>query len=101
METTTPLPSWLLHPIARRHMEHLTRTRQAQYQLLAWRVQDSLADIGLIHQDYSIAGGRVVHIPEVITASAWPPANVVIRMLRARRTKTSQHVPARSRNTLA
>jgi hypothetical protein len=101
METRTPRPSWLLHPRARRHMEHLTRTRQAQYQLLAWRVQDSLADIGLIHQDYSIAGGRVVHIPEVITASAWPPANVVIRMLRARRPKTSQHVPARSRNTLA
>ena|SRR5581483_6217928 len=81
METTTSLPSWLVHPIARRRMEHLARIRKAHNQLLAWRVQDSLADIGLIHQDYSIAGGRVVHLPEVITASAWPPVNVVIRML--------------------
>jgi hypothetical protein len=50
-------------------------------QVLAWRVQDSLAELGLSHQDYSIAGGRMVHIPKVVTASAWPPVEVVIRML--------------------
>lgn len=81
METTAALPSWLLHPIARRRLVHLARTRHAHDQLLAWRVQDSLADVGLAHQDYSIAGGRMVHIPEVVTASAWPPVKVVIRML--------------------
>lgn len=81
METTTTLPSWLLHPVARRRMEHLARIYQAHNQILAWRVQDSLAEIGLTHLDYSIAGGRIVHIPEVISASAWPPMQVVIRML--------------------
>jgi hypothetical protein len=50
-------------------------------QVLSWRVQDSLAELGLSHQDYSIAGGRMVHIPKVVTASAWPPVEVVIRML--------------------
>lgn len=40
--------------------------------VLAWRVQHSLAELGLTHQEYSIAAERMLHIAKVVTASACP-----------------------------
>jgi hypothetical protein len=58
-------------------------------------VQDSLAELGLTHQDYSIAGGRMVHIPQVVTVSTGPPVRLVIRMLPGQRTEDfTAHAPA-------
>ncbi|MBV9143249.1 MAG: hypothetical protein JO115_20425, partial [Pseudonocardiales bacterium] len=42
----------------------LERARQRQNQELAWRVQDIIAGRGLIQSDFSVGGGRVVHIPQ-------------------------------------
>lgn len=57
METAAPLSSQLRHPLARRRAQHLARTRQAHNQILAWRVQDSLVELGLTHLDHSILAG--------------------------------------------
>jgi hypothetical protein len=95
METVAPLPSRLRHPLARRRAQHLARTRHAHNQILAWRVQDSLAELGLTHQDYSIAGGRMVHIPQVIRVVTGPPVGLVIRMLPGQKAETfTAHAPA-------
>ncbi|MGH3783671.1 MAG: hypothetical protein ACRDRO_24375 [Pseudonocardiaceae bacterium] len=95
METVTPLPSLWFHPLARRRAQHLAHTHQAHDQVLAWRVQDGLAEIGLTHMDYSIAGGRMVHLPEVVTVSAGPPVGLVIRMLPGQRAEDfTAHAPA-------
>jgi hypothetical protein len=94
METVAPLLSLLHHPLARRRARHLARTHQAHDQVLAWRVQDSLAEIGLTHLDYSIGGGRMVHIPEVVSVSAGPPVVLDIRMLAGQRAEDfAAHAP--------
>lgn len=61
-----------------RQLEH---ARQKHNQTLAWRVQDIIAGLGLIHTDSSIAGGRVVHIPKVVSVVAGPPVGLHIRTL--------------------
>ena len=95
MTTVAPLPSLLRHPLARRRARHLARTHQAHDQMLAWRVQDGLAEIGLVHRDHSIGGGRMVRIPEVVSVSIWPPVGLVIRMLAGQRAEDfTAHVPA-------
>lgn len=85
MKAVAPLLSRLRHPLARHRARHVARARQAHNQILAWRVQDCLAELGLTHQDYSIAGGRMVRIPEVLTVSTGPPVGLVIRMLPGQR----------------
>ena len=57
------------------------RTRQEHDQELAWRVQDIIAGLGLIQTDSSIAGGRSVHIPHVVSVAAGPPVGLHIRTL--------------------
>jgi hypothetical protein len=58
-------------------------------------VQDSLADIGLTRMDYSIGGGRMLHIPEVVAVSAGPPVGLDIRMLPGQRVEDfAAHAPA-------
>lgn len=95
MQTVAPLLSLLHHPFARRRARHLARTHQAHNQVLAWRVQDSLADIGLTRMDYSIGGGRMLHIPEVVAVSAGPPVGLDIRMLPGQRVEDfAAHAPA-------
>lgn len=79
-ENATPLPS-LLHPLARRRARRVQRARQVSNQCLAWRVQDILAACNLTQSDYSIAGGRVVHIPQVVSVITGPPVGLVIRLL--------------------
>jgi hypothetical protein len=95
MKTVAPLPSRLRHPLARRRARHLARTRHAHNQVLAWRVQDSLAENELIHQDYSIGGGRMVHVPKVVTVSSNPTTELVIRMLAGQDAEDfTAHAPA-------
>ncbi|MGH3769523.1 MAG: hypothetical protein ACRDS0_24135 [Pseudonocardiaceae bacterium] len=67
----------------RRRARRLERIRQADDQQLAWRVQEILVGCGLSQTDYSIAGGRVFHIPQVISVIAGPPVGLKIRMLPA------------------
>src|SRR5437588_10612889 len=96
MKTVAPLPSRLRHPLARRRARHLADTRHADNQVLAWRVQDSLAENGLIHQDYSIGGGRMVHSPKVVTVCTNnPTTELVIRMLAGQDAEDfTAHAPA-------
>ncbi len=95
METVTTRLSLLRHPLARRRARHLARTHHAHDQVLAWRVQDSLAEIGLTHNDTSIGGGRMVHIPEVIAVYPGRAAALDIRMLPGQRAEHfAAHAPA-------
>ncbi len=57
------------------------RTPQEHNQTLAWRVQDIIAGLELTQSDFSIAGGRSVHIPEVVSVAAGPPVGLHIRTL--------------------
>jgi hypothetical protein len=66
---------------ARRRAEELQVRRQAAYQDLAWHVQDILVGCGLFQADFSIAGGRVFHIPQVVSVVPGPPIGLDIRML--------------------
>jgi hypothetical protein len=75
-----PLPS-PLHPIARRRAVQRACAHQRNRQELAWRVQDVLAGCGLVQVDYSIACGRVVHIPQVVSVITGPVARVTLRLL--------------------
>lgn len=75
-----PLPS-RLHPLARRRARELERIRRAHDQELAWRVQDILVALGLARADFSIGGGRSLHIPEVVSVTAGPPRGLHIRTL--------------------
>ncbi len=57
------------------------RTPQEHNHTLAWRMQDIIAGLGLTQTDFSIAGGRSVHIPEVVSVAAGPPVGLHIRTL--------------------
>jgi hypothetical protein len=59
----------------------LERTTQKHDRILAWRMQDVIAGLGLTHTDFSIAAGRVISIPEVISVAAGPPVGLHIRIL--------------------
>ncbi|MBV8993177.1 MAG: hypothetical protein JO287_05635 [Pseudonocardiales bacterium] len=64
-----------------RHAQELQLRRQAAYQRLAWHVQDILVGCGLFQADFSIGGGRVFHIPQVVSVLPGPPLGLNIRML--------------------
>lgn len=66
---------------ARRRAERLQRRREAADQRLAWRVEDILVGCGLSQADFSIAAGRVFHIPRVVSVVPGPPVGLKIRML--------------------
>jgi hypothetical protein len=59
----------------------LKGTPQEHDQTLAWRVQDIIAGLGLTRTDFSIAGGRIIRIPEVVSVVAGPPVGLNIRTL--------------------
>lgn len=59
----------------------LEGARQEHDQILAWRVQDIIAGLGLTHTDFSIGGGWMVHVPEVVSVVAGPPVGLDIRTL--------------------
>jgi hypothetical protein len=66
---------------ARRRAPALQLRRQATYQALAWRVEDMLVGCGLSQAGFSIGGGRVFHIPQVVLVVPGPPVGLNIRML--------------------
>jgi len=66
---------------ALRRAQELQLRRQAAYQRLAWHVQDILVGCGLSQADFSIGGGRVFHIPQVVSVVPGPPVGLNIRML--------------------
>lgn len=73
---------WLLRRWrARRRARRLQLSRDAADQRLARRVQDILVGCELSQSDFSIAGGRVFHIPQVISVVPGPPVGLTIRML--------------------
>jgi hypothetical protein len=57
------------------------RAPQEHNQTLAWRTQDIIAGLELTQTDFSIAGGRVVRIPQVVSVAAGPPVGLHIRIL--------------------
>jgi len=73
--------SWLLSRRRAHQWAQLHRRRLADDQRLAWRVQDILVGCGLSQADYSIAAGRVLHIPQVVSVVAGSPVGLNIRML--------------------
>ena len=81
MDTLAPLPSPLVHPVARYRARKLERERQAERQRFAWRVQDILVGVGLGRTDFSTGGGRVIRGPDVISMTAGPPVQLRIRIL--------------------
>lgn len=44
-------------------------------------MQDIITGLGLTHTDFSIGGGRTVHVPEVVSVAAGPPVEVDIEIL--------------------
>ena len=73
--------SWLRHPLEWRHSRDLERRQQDRDEHLARRVQDIIAGLGLTQMDFSIGGGRVVHIPKVVSMAAGPPVGLDIKIL--------------------
>lgn len=77
----TPWLFRLRHPLAWRHSRDLERCQHVRDERLARRVEEIIAGLGLAQNDYSIAGGRIVHIPEVVSVDPGPPERVNIRIL--------------------
>lgn len=75
------LASWLRSLPARRYARRLERMRQVADARRAAYVRKIIAERGLIQADYSIGGGRIVHIPQVVGMDYGPPATVDIRLL--------------------
>jgi hypothetical protein len=76
-----PRLSRLRHPLEWRHSRDLERRQQDRDEHLARRVQDIIAGLGLTQMDFSIGGGRVVHIPTVVSMAAGPPVGLDIKIL--------------------
>ncbi|HZA16708.1 MAG TPA: pentapeptide repeat-containing protein [Pseudonocardiaceae bacterium] len=81
VEKVVPRWSLLGRLRARRRVRHLELMRQARSRQLALRVEEILVGCGLSQADYSIGGGRCVHIPEVVSVVAGPPVGLDIRLL--------------------
>lgn len=77
----TPWVSRLRHPLEWRHHRDLERRQQDGYERLARRVEEIIAGLGLTHDDFSIAAGRVFHAPEVVSVDPGPPVGLDIRIL--------------------
>lgn len=74
-------PSLLSRLRVRRRAQRLESRRQVRDRLLARRTHHILAGCGLSQADYSIGGGRVVRVPEVVSVGAGPPMALDIRIL--------------------
>jgi hypothetical protein len=77
----TWLGLWRARRKARQH-ERLQRQRDQQR---AWEIEDIICGCGLSQTGHSIAGGSVVHIPQVVSLDAGPPETVDIRILPGQR----------------
>lgn len=76
-----PLPSRLLHPRARRRVLRQEQAQHQRNQRLAWRVQDTLAALGLFQKGSSIAGGPSFRIPAVTRVDLGVPIRLTIATL--------------------
>ena len=74
-------PSRLRHPVEWHRARRRERIHRSNDQRLAWRVEDVLVGCGLSQDDYSVAGGRIFHIPQVLSVSHGPPLSLDIQML--------------------
>jgi hypothetical protein len=79
--TEPPWLSKLRHPLEWRHNRDLERRRQTGYERLARRVEEIIVGLGLTQSDYSIASGRVFHIPQVVSVDPGPPVGLDIHIL--------------------
>jgi hypothetical protein len=87
--------SRLRHPLEWQHSRAVERRQDEHDQLLAWRVQDILAGLGLDQTDFSIAGGRIVHVPEVVSVDPGLPKRLNVHMLPGQTPDDfSAHAPA-------
>jgi hypothetical protein len=82
-EHAFPRSSLLYHPFAWSRSRRRERIHRSNDQRLAWRVQEILVGCGLSQDDYSVAGGRVFHIPQVLSISHGPPVSLEIRLLQS------------------
>jgi Domain of unknown function (DUF1918) len=77
--------SRLRHPLEWRHSRDLERRQQVwdahRNEHLAGRVQDIFAGLGLTHVENSIGGGKILHVPKVVSVAAGPPVEVDIEIL--------------------
>ncbi|MGH8603603.1 MAG: hypothetical protein ACREXR_12760, partial [Gammaproteobacteria bacterium] len=80
-ENLGPRASWLSRLLERRHARQLERMRQAAYARRTRYVHKIIAERGLTQSDYSIGGGRCVHIPQVVAMDDGPPETMDILML--------------------
>jgi hypothetical protein len=76
-----PWLSRLRHPLAWRHAPDLERRHQAAYERLAERVEEIIAGLGLVQDDFSIGAGRIYHVPQVVSVDPGPPVKVDVRIL--------------------
>jgi hypothetical protein len=77
----TPWLFRLRHPQEWRHSRDAERRQDIRDQQLAQRVEDIIAGLGLIHTDHSIAGGQIVHSPQVVSIDPGPPEGLDIQIL--------------------
>ncbi|MGH3915887.1 MAG: DUF1918 domain-containing protein [Pseudonocardiaceae bacterium] len=59
---TVPWFARLRHPLAWRHSRAPERRHPCRDELLAWRVQDIIARLGLTHTDFGVGGDPIMHI---------------------------------------
>jgi hypothetical protein len=64
-----------------RHNRDLERRQQVGYELLAQRVEEIIAGLELVQSDFSIASGRVFHVPQVVSVDPGPPVGLDIHIL--------------------
>lgn len=76
-----PWLSRFRHPLEWRHNRDLERRQQVGYELLAQRVEEIIAGLELIQSDFSIASGRVFHVPQVVSVDRGPPVGLDIHIL--------------------
>lgn len=64
--------------IRARQLDH---ARQTPDHILVERAQEVIVGLELTQADFSIGGGRTIHIPEVVAVTAGPPRGLHIRTL--------------------
>ena len=74
-------PSLLGHLLRHRAERRHERLQQQRNQRLAEKVETILAGSGLSQSDYSVAGGRSYHFPQVVSVDEGPPVTMTIRLL--------------------
>lgn len=77
----TPWLSRFRHPLEWSHNRDVERRQQVGSERLALRAEEIIVGLGLTQEDFSIASGRVFHVPQVISVDRGPPVGLDIRIL--------------------